>query len=149
MPISLRDRIAVSGTFACALLIRIDDAGIRLRMIVLEPAQQGRSKIEADIRVVVHNSFPASGRIGNAHPGIWLVTLGMNALVPVVKRRGTGLDLDDAGPGILAWRLVEMAVDDECGHGLIRTQAKKRLKKEAHAENPFVLFAPFRGFAFF
>src|SRR5258708_31924947 len=87
--------------------------------------------------------------MGNAGPGNWLVTLGMNALVPVVKRRGVGLDLDDTGPGILARWLVEMAVDDECGHGLIRTQAAKRhkrLKQKAPAENPFVLF---RGLAFF
>src|ERR1700694_5344269 len=122
MAISLGNRVAVSGTLEGALLIGIDDAGICIRMIVLEPAQQGRSKIEADIRVVIHTSFPARGRIGNARPGIWLVTLGMNAFVPVVKRRGTGLDLDDTGPGILARWLVEMAVDNECGHGLIRTQ---------------------------
>src|SRR5258708_39708345 len=101
MAISLRNRVAVSGAFACALLIGIDDAGICIRMIVFEPAQQGRSKIEADIRVVVHNSFPARGRIGNARPGNWLVTLGMKALVPVVKRRGVWLDLVDNGPGIL------------------------------------------------
>src|SRR5258707_9196033 len=117
MPISLRDRIAVSGTFACALLIRIDDAGIRLRMIVLEPAQQGRSKIEADVRIVVHNSFPACRRIGDMRSGIRAVTLGVNALVPVVKRRGPGFRLDDPGPGVLARWLVEMAVDNKCGHG--------------------------------
>src|SRR6266404_7425408 len=60
--------------------------------------------------------------------GIWLVTLGVNALVPVVKRRSAGLRLDDPSPWIFARWLVEMAVNNECGHGLIRTQATKRHK---------------------
>src|SRR5258708_37342047 len=61
--------------------------------------------------------------------GIWLVTLGVNALVPVVKRRSAGLRLDDPGPGILARWLVEMAMDNKCWHGLIRTQTTKSHKR--------------------
>jgi len=36
----------------------------------------------------------------------------VNALIPIVKRPGAGLTLDDSGPRVLAWRLVEMAVND-------------------------------------
>jgi hypothetical protein len=36
----------------------------------------------------------------------------MDTLVPVVKRYSGWLDLDDAGPRILAGWLIEMAVDD-------------------------------------
>src|ERR1700687_2259913 len=129
MAVGLRYSIAVSGTSVRALPISIDDSGIRLRMFVLEPAQQGRPKVEADARIVVHNSFPARSRISYADAGICLVTLGMDALVPIMERRSAGLDLDDSGPGILARRLVEMAVNNECGHGLIRTQATKRHKR--------------------
>src|SRR5882762_2893556 len=129
MSIGLRYGIAMSAAFVRAYLIRCDDRGICVRMFVLEPTQQGRSEIEADVRVVVHNSFPACRRISYADAGIWLVTLGINTLVPVVKRCGAGLDFNNTGPGILAGRLVEMAVNNKGGHGLIRTQATKRHKR--------------------
>jgi hypothetical protein len=58
----------------------------------------------------------------------------MYALIPVVKRRSAGLDLDDTGPGILAGRLVKMAVNNECGHELIRTQATERRQKHKELE---------------
>jgi len=65
---------------------------------------------------VVYDYFPARTRMSDPHAGIWLVTLGMNALVPVVKRRGARFNLDDSSPGILARWLIEMAVDNQCGH---------------------------------
>jgi hypothetical protein len=62
----------------------------------LEPGEQRRSEVEADERIV---------------DNVWRVTLGVNALVPIVKRRGARLEIDLAGPGILAWWLVKVAVD--------------------------------------
>src|SRR5258706_108776 len=96
MCVRWRYGIAVSPTFVRALLIGNDDFGIRLRMFIPQPAKQGGSEIETDVRVVVHDYFPARTRMSDPHAGIWLVTLGMNALVPVVQRRVARLRRPDS-----------------------------------------------------
>ena len=66
--------------------------------MTLEPRQQCWTEVKTDERVV---------------DDVWRVTLGVNALVPIVKRRGARLRIDFAGPWILAWWLIKMAVDYE------------------------------------
>ena len=116
MTVGLRDRIAMPATFARVGLIGVNDVGICPGVTGLEPTQQGWPKVETDVRVVINDSFAASLRIVDARATIGLVTFGVNALVPVVKRRSAGFDLDDARPRILARWLVEMAVDDKSSH---------------------------------
>ena len=72
-----------------------------------------------DARVVVENPRKRVGAIA----------LVVNALVPVVERLDLGLALDQARPRILAWRLVEMSVDDGFEHGGFRKRAAARLAR--------------------
>jgi hypothetical protein len=63
----------------------------------LEPREQRRAEVEVEERVV---------------DDVWGVTLGVNALVPIVKGCGAGLGIDFTGPWVLAWWLIKVAVDD-------------------------------------
>src|SRR5678815_5729022 len=99
MSVSLRDGVAVTTARHSTLVISVQDLLISVAMMSLEPGEQRRSEVEADERIV---------------DDIWRVTLGVNALVPIVKRRGAGLHIDFAGPWVLAWWLIKVAVDDEC-----------------------------------
>ncbi len=93
-----------------ALIVSIDDAGIRVRMIAAEPAQQGGAKIETNLRVIVNGAIDPG--IDDVGAGIWLITLGVDSFIPVMKRRGAGFDFDDACPGVFAWWLVEVSVNN-------------------------------------
>src|SRR5712691_6982359 len=62
--VSLRNRVAVATMLHCAFAIGSNDARVRVRMIALEPAQQGRPKVETDRRVVINNSLATSFDFG-------------------------------------------------------------------------------------
>src|SRR5882672_11158696 len=100
-------------------------------MIVFEPAQERRPKIEANAFVIVDRLRRAGSGIGNYRERIWLIAFCVNALVPIVKGSGAWLFLHDSGPWIFAWRLIEVAMDNERRHGSIKTQATKRHKGRA------------------
>ena len=98
-------------------------------MITLDPTEKCWPKVEANVRIVVYEQLAARFRITDQRVRVGLIALGMNAFVPVVEGCGGRFDLNFTGPRILARWLVEMAMDDERGHVLIRTQAAKRHKR--------------------
>ena len=82
-----------------------------------EPAEQRGAEVEAHARVVVHDADDLVLLVGDARGAVGGVALGGDALVPVVIGRGGVLDLDGLEPGVLARRLVEVAVDADVARG--------------------------------
>src|ERR1041385_5747268 len=78
-------------------------------MMAFEPRQQGRAKVEADVRIV---------------DDIWSVTLGVNALVPIMARRGARFRLNLTRPGVLTRRLIKMAMNYKSSH-VVKQNAKR------------------------
>src|ERR1041385_4054809 len=107
------DRIAVTAMAPTAPTIGLEHGRIRGGSFTLEPFEQRRPEIEADLGEGVHR--PRDPTIGPVHarPDDGAITLLLDALVPVVKRRGRRLDGDLVEPGIFPWRLVEMSVNDD------------------------------------
>ncbi len=77
--------------------------------VALHPARQGGANVEVKQLVVVAD--PDDVPVHDMGVSVGRVRLAQDALVPVVKRRGARLRSDEPGPGIFAWRLVEVAVD--------------------------------------
>ena len=79
-------------------------------MMLLQPGKKRWSKIKTDLRVVIYDLLFT----GDNDPrlAIRLVTLGVDAFVPIVKRQRARFRIDYSGPGILAWRLIEVSVND-------------------------------------
>jgi hypothetical protein len=70
------------------------------------------------MRIVVDELLIGPG-LADPHKRVCAIAFEMNALIPIVKRRRAWLFFNDAGPGIFAWRLIEVTVDDERRHGNI------------------------------
>ena len=82
----------------------------------MEPAEEGGAEVVADPRVVVHDADDFVLLVGDAGGAVGGVTLGGDAVVPVVVGGGGVLDFYGFEPGVLAGGLVEVAVDaDEAG----------------------------------
>jgi hypothetical protein len=79
-----------------------------------EPREQRGAKIEADLCVVV--DYAVGVRSIDLDESVWAVALGMNSFVSVVEWMGARFALDVPGPGILARRLIEVAVNNERRH---------------------------------
>src|SRR6266571_3602442 len=127
MTICLRDGVAMSATLLCAFTIGIDYAAVGVRMMIFEPGQQCRTKIETDVLVVVDESFVWLST-ADADKRICSITFEMNALVPIVKRRGARLFFNHSRPRIFARRLIEVTVNDQCGHSQKLFSHKKAQK---------------------
>ncbi len=110
MIVSLRYGIAVSTVPCGALSVGRDDAAVSFRVMLLQPGEQCRSKIKTDMRVVIDDLVCTVDN--NPGGAIRPVTLGVNAFIPIVKRQRTRFWIDYSGPGILAWRLIEVSVND-------------------------------------
>jgi hypothetical protein len=90
----------------CAFAICHQDAVICFGVVRLQPRQQGGPKIETYVLVIVDFCRAKAGKT------VGTVAFGVNSLVPIVKWRGARLRFDFTGPGILAWRLIEMSVNN-------------------------------------
>ncbi len=110
--VRLRDRVAVTVVFHRALPIGVENSVVGFRMLLLKPTQERRPKIETDVLVVIDRARLARRRIRNCRRRVWLITLGVNSLIPVMKRRRAGLFFDDSRPRVFARRLIEMSVDN-------------------------------------
>src|SRR5688572_13145095 len=93
-----------------AAFIRRQNALVGHRRKGLEPAQQRRAEIKADMLKIVDNVGDALGGIQHARECIRGVTFVIDAVIPVVKRRGTILPFDGFGPRIFTRWLVEMSM---------------------------------------
>jgi len=94
-----------------ALAIGIEDGLIGVGRAIGHPGQERGANVEADSRVIVDNSSDAVVRTQNARRRVGRVTLGGDALVPVVIGVRGVLHLDDFEPGVLARWLIKMTVN--------------------------------------
>ena len=104
--VGLRDRGA-------GVAVRGDHPVVGRRCVPRQPRRQRRADVEAEQAVVVHDRHDHAVVVDDPGEGVGPVALGLDALVPVVERRGRRLDRHLLGPGVLAGRLVEVPVDRE------------------------------------
>ena len=118
MIVGLRDCAPMSAMALLAQAIRGDDARGSLRLNRIEPSHQGGAKVETYVCVIVDNTLDQTVAVYDPRKCVGAITLGVDALVPVVERPRTFLAVDRAGPGVLARRLIKMTVYYYRGHGL-------------------------------
>ena len=112
----LGDRVAVAGIFLAAFAVGGEDGAVDFRIVAFKPTHQGRADVEADHRVIVDDPHDAVLRVEDARDRIRAVTLGGDALIPIVERISGILQFDFFEPGIFARRLIEMTVDANVLH---------------------------------
>ena len=103
------------GDGPAARAVGRDDALIGLDGVVLEPRHERWSDVERQPLVVVDDGDDAVVVVDDAGEPVGPVGLGCDPLVPVVERAGRRLPRHLLGPGVLAGRLIEVAMDDELG----------------------------------
>ncbi|XWK51065.1 hypothetical protein RBB78_04585 [Tunturiibacter empetritectus] len=114
--VDLGDGGTVAAVALGADLVGIDDHAIGAGALSASPAEEGGAEVEAHPGVVVHDADDFVLLVGDAGGPVGGVALGGDAVVPVVIGGGGVLDFDGFEPGVLAGRLVEVAVDaDEAG----------------------------------
>ena len=103
------------GSMSCVaqhtLPVGIADHAIGARRVFFQPGEQGGPEVEADARIVVHDPDDLVLPVHDARGAVGGITFGGDAFVPVVVGGCRVLRLDGLEPGILARRLVEMAVN--------------------------------------
>src|SRR5574337_314803 len=105
--------IAVAAAPDHAVPIALDHAAGGLWGLTFEPAEERRSDIEAHTGIVIDQADDSAFVVQEPGPPVRGVALRSNPLVPVVGRGGGRLPLNLIRPGVLARRLIEMAVDDD------------------------------------
>src|SRR5579859_3398072 len=108
--VSLGNSRAVPAEALATCAIGFQNGAIGFRLLRLHPGEQRRAEVEADVGVIIDDALDISLGIQNARSRIGSVTLGGNALVPVVERISGILDLNRLQPGVLARRLIEMSM---------------------------------------
>src|SRR5262249_44694463 len=103
--------VAVAPAALATEPIGLDDSPVHFGGLDGDPLQERRAEIEADPGVVVQEVADPTRAVEQPRAGIRRVTFARDPLVPVVERGRGVLDLDDVEPGVLAGRLVEVAVD--------------------------------------
>src|ERR1044072_1740257 len=118
MVVALSGGVTGTGGAQRARAVGLEDARVGLGLVALDPVEERGAEVEAEARVVVDDALDAAVRVADAGEGVGAVALGVDALAPVVEGRGTHLALDQLRPGVLARRLVEVAVNDQRGRHL-------------------------------
>src|SRR6185369_7209227 len=116
MAIGLRDRVAMALALTRAFAVRINNSSVGFGIVLFQPTEEGWAKVETNMPVVVNHCRRSIYRPCEDDRSVRPITLSVNALVPIMKRRSARLFFHDSRPGIFAGWLVEMAVDDECRH---------------------------------
>jgi hypothetical protein len=116
--------------------VGLDDAGVGVRGVVLQPRQQRGAHVERQPQVVVHDGDDAAVVVQDAGPAVGPVALGRDALVPIVEGRGRRLAGHHLGPGVLPRGLVEVAVEDEGDVCDQTTLEAERMGREPQPESP-------------
>ena len=111
--VDLRARVPVAVARRDARPIGRDDLRVHLRPVTLEPDEESRADVERDLLEVVDDVEDPVVLVDAPRGGVGRVALRGHPLVPVVVRRRRVLDFHRLEPGILARRLIEMAVDDD------------------------------------
>jgi hypothetical protein len=92
------------------------DASQGARIVFRQPLEQCGTHIEADQSEVVDDSLDAIVVVDQPTERVGAVALVVDAFVPVHKRQRARLVSDDARPRVLAWRLVEVTVQNQPLH---------------------------------
>src|ERR1700693_5940477 len=96
-----------------ALAVGLEHPLLDVRRAVLHPRKQGRAAVETDAGVVVDDLCDPARLVEDPRGAVRQITLGGNALVPVVVGRGGILELDRFQPGVFTWRLVKVTMDTQ------------------------------------
>ena len=111
--VDLRQRVAVAAARRDARPVGLEDLRVDVRPVTRQPGEEGRPDVERDLLEVVDDVEDPVVLVDAPGRGVRRVALGGHPLVPVVVRRRRVLHLDRLEPGVLARRLVEVAVDDD------------------------------------
>jgi hypothetical protein len=84
----------------------IDEGGF-----LFQPGKECRTEIETEGGVIVVNIEDPAVAIDHPSVGIGTITFKGNSLIPIVKRMGALFGFNGFEPGILAGRLVEVAMN--------------------------------------
>jgi hypothetical protein len=114
--VSLGDGVAVPQSRQ-ALRIRRQNLRIGVRGLLLEPADEGGPKIEAQVLIIVDDIQNPPLPVIDPGGAVGAVAFGGDPGVPVVVGGGAGLHFDLFDPGIFPGRLIKMAVDDHVSLG--------------------------------
>ena len=87
------------------------------RLVMGKPRTQGRSDVEAERGVIVHDGGDTVATAQETRRSVGPVAFSRNAGIPVVIRCRGVLHLDLLKPGIFPWRLIKMTVDTDVTHG--------------------------------
>ena len=113
MVISLRYRRAMAGKAFGTLFVGGKDTFVDFRRVGLHPRKQRRSKVEADLRIVVSDAGDTPISIEYSGGGVGRVAFGGDPLIPVVKWVGGILYLNELKPRVFPWRLIKMAMNTD------------------------------------
>src|ERR1700723_2144333 len=94
-----------------AELVGVEDHAVGAGGLVVQPTEEGWAEVVTHPRVVVHDADDFVFFIRDAGGAVGSVTLGGDAVVPVMVGSGGVLDFDGLEPGVFALRLVEVAVN--------------------------------------
>src|SRR5664279_2191292 len=83
------------------------------RRFLLQPGQQRGAEVETHASIVVEDADDLLLAIENAGSTVYRIALRGDAIVPVVIWGSGVLNFDRLQPGILSWRLIEVAVNAE------------------------------------
>ncbi len=76
MVVSLRDCGTVPGVSLAAALIGFAEGLINFGSFLIDPGEQGRSKVETDLRIIVHHLHDALFAVQDSRRGIGRVAFG-------------------------------------------------------------------------
>ena len=115
--VDLRDGRAVAAVALRAGAVGVQDGAVGARGLLRHPLQQGGAEVVAHALVVVDDAHDLALAVGDARGAVGRVALRADALVPIVVGRGRLLHLDRLQPGVLARRLVEVAMHADVALG--------------------------------
>jgi hypothetical protein len=111
MVVSLGYGGAVPRKVIPALAVSLAHCLVHRRGVDLQPGEEGRAEIEADLLIVVDYPGDASLMVKYPGGGIGGIALRSNPPIPVMIRMGLVLDLDGLQPRVLPWRLIKVPVN--------------------------------------
>src|SRR5574337_336138 len=118
MTIGLGEGGAMPRKDLLALPVGLENRPIDMRRVLLQPGEERRAEVGADLGVVIYDPHDLTLTVQNTGGRVRSVALACNPFIPVVVRIGGVLQLNRLKPGVLPWGLIEMAVDaDIAFHG--------------------------------
>jgi hypothetical protein len=101
----------VAAVTAAAAPFAFENHALGARRVLFEPTEQRGAEIEAHARVVVDDARDLIFTVDDARRAVGSVTLGVDALVPIMVGSRGVLNLHRLQPGVFAWRLVKVTVN--------------------------------------